>query len=143
VKKRQKSKPVEEKKSSHPFYDDIVIEEAEKADAHFTPDGILDVLEMGGSDEWAAVDEYLDAVTGETVRRNVARVDADKWLVASKVMATEAKQIAEKAVSRKELFRIDALVDAFDRQMKERKIGIQPCRLHCQNALRDAYARLS
>ena len=137
------SEPIEEKISSRTSYDDVVLAQIEAADISIYPDRILDMDEAGTPETWAEVEERLDSVDSETIRRNIARVDAAEWLQASKKLASEAKSISEKATSKKELFRVDALVDAFDREVKQRKIGIQPCRLHCQNALRDAYTRLS
>lgn len=138
---RKGSEHVEEK--PRVSYDDVQLEQLEQLDDHISPDRILDFVEAGEAETWEAVDERLDSVDGDTIRRNVAQVNAREWLEASKALATEAKRVADGATSRQEIFKVDAMVDAFDRDMKQRKINIQPCRLHCQNAIRDAYARLS
>ena len=140
----KRSKKVSQGQERQPSvsYDDVVLAQKEAEAIQMSPDLALDVTE-NTDESWEAVEANLDEVTGDAIRRNVAQVDARAWLQASKTLATEVKKIAETATSKKEIFKIDAAVDAFDRDMKARKINIQPCRLHCQNAIRDAYARLS
>jgi hypothetical protein len=136
-------KPIEEKISDSPSYDDVVLAQIEAGELPVDPNRILDIVEASEEDPWEAMESRLESVDTKTIRHNVAQVDARAWLQASKELAVKAKSIAETATTKKELHNIDATVDAFDRELKERKINIQPCRLHCQNALRDAYMRLS
>jgi hypothetical protein len=137
------SKPIEVEDTKQPFMDDRDLLEREAEMVQIDPNIALSIAEDSDTDAWDDMEERLDGVTSVTIMRNVAQIDAKAWLETSKALATEVKKVAINATSKKELFRIDARVDMFDRELKERKINIQPCRLHCQNALRDAYNRLS